>query len=84
MRVRFADEAARAAGMTENTLALQTALTVREVLVILGNLYPGFGVILHRKRPAPPRVYLNGQPVGPDTPVSDDDLLEIVPQEEDP
>lgn len=79
MRVRFADEAARATGMTENTLALHTALTVREVLVILGNLYPGFGAMLHRRRPGPPRVYLNGQAVGPDTKVADTDLLEIVP-----
>ncbi|HLN64410.1 MAG TPA: MoaD/ThiS family protein [Symbiobacteriaceae bacterium] len=80
MRVRFADEqAARAAGMTENSLALQTSLTVREVLVILGNLYPGFGAMLHRRLPAPPGVYLNGRAVEPDTPVSDSDLLEILP-----
>lgn len=79
MKVRFADEAARAAGMPEHTLALQTSLTVKEVLVILGNLYPGLTVLYSGRRSGWPHAYLNGNPVGPDTPVTDADLLEIVP-----
>lgn len=76
MRVKFADGAARAAGMPEHSLALHASLTVREVLVILGNLYPGFGSWLYSNRPL---IHLNGQPVGPDSPITDADLLEVHP-----
>ena len=79
MMVRFADYAARAAGIPEHTLALQTSLTVKEVLVILSSLYPGLSTLYGGRRSGWAQVYLNGQPVGPDTPVSDSDLLEILP-----
>lgn len=77
MKVIFTGGAARAVGLQETALGLQTTLTVREVLAILASLYPGFGDVSPRHPAQGLRVCLNDSLADLDAQVKDGDQLEI-------
>ncbi|BDG62419.1 hypothetical protein caldi_35090 [Caldinitratiruptor microaerophilus] len=80
MVIRLHGDLARAAGEHTARLSLESPLTVREVVTVLRGLYPGLGVGLDG-RAGRVVVLRNRLPCLLDDPVTDGDLLDLIPEE---
>lgn len=74
--IRLHGDLARAAGEHTARLSLESPLTVREVVTVLRGLYPGLG-----GRAGRVVVLRNRLPCLLDDPVTDGDLLDLIPEE---
>lgn len=77
MVIRLHGHLARVAGERTAQWSLEGPLTVREVVTVLRGLYPGLGAGLDAVRLV---VLRNRLPCLPDDPVTDNDLLDLIPE----